>query len=325
LFERESLARKAALHERSELFVRSLADEIANRATEKLLLRNAEPILVRLVDETVSLLAGDDGDEYGRRTHRVSFELNTPITNGMMIIGRRFSLFFVGFLISGCSQAQRKPIIDATLANKNARRESVETALQDLDKHPEYVDEMYVDARRHPPTLNRLEADASRDLKDPEFARSTAAIAVLEPEGVAQAMTAIVKAMADQPVTRAAVDHALTENASAVIDIVKDDHETMEALVHAEIQAAENSEKARVALVAAIKKDAPSFVKLLARDPNLLRDLIGPMFAALDASPESRQALVNAVNVAAPRVVQIASEDPKLLAQLTESLLKASL
>ncbi len=231
----------------------------------------------------------------------------------------------LGLLVAGCSQSQRKPIIDATLANEAARRESVETALQVLDKHPEYVDEMYLAARKHPPTLNRLEADAARDLKDPEFARSTAAIAVLEPEGVAQALIATTKAAADEPVTIAALDHALTEHASDAIEIVKEDHDAMAALIHAELKAAENDEKARATLLAAIRKDAPSIVNLLAREPTLLRDLVDPMFAAIEASSGSRQALVSAVDAAAPRVVQIAAEDPKLLAQLTETLLKASL
>ncbi|MEO8878509.1 MAG: hypothetical protein ABI461_23170 [Polyangiaceae bacterium] len=227
--------------------------------------------------------------------------------------------------LPACGAAQKKPFVDAAMADTKTRHELVEAVLRNLDQHPQYVDEMYRAARHHPPTMDRLEADAARDLADPVFAKSTAAIAVREPAGVAQAMTAITQAMVDQPVTLAAVDHALTEHASDAIAIVKDDHEAMEALLRESVRAAEKGEKARAALVSAIQKTAPDLMKLLARDPNVLRALVDPIFNALDATPESKQALAAAVQNAAPRLVQVASRDPKLLAQLTEAMLKASL
>src|SRR5437016_785322 len=76
---------------------------------------------------------------------------------------------------AACTASAKQKAIDTTLETMSAeqRRGAFQDMSVVLDRHPDWVDEFYSVARTHPALIKQFLTDATKDLKNPELARTT--------------------------------------------------------------------------------------------------------------------------------------------------------
>lgn len=176
-------------------------------------------------------------------------------------------------LLLACATVPPKAMVDATMEDEHTRKATIEKVLRTLDEHPEYDDDVYAAAKNHPKTFARMVELAGHDLEDKTFADSTTAIVVKDPAATAQTMVSAVEQFQKLPATIDAVNQALSKHSDLMVSLVDHDRPTLDALIEAELRAADKDEKARGVLLDVLIAASPHLLELVARDPKILGQL----------------------------------------------------
>ena len=190
-------------------------------------------------------------------------------------------LVLVGFLFCGaCGVGAEKSAIDAALEKPALRAQTFEATMRALDQHPDWVDELYRVARRHPPTMNRFVANDTRDLREKDLARTTAADLAENPASLERIFIETIDASHGHPEARAAIARAVAARHEALSAIVTDFPPALRETMNASVDDAAKKQPAREALLQSMRERSPEIASLIVNDPPTLKALVTAMAKA---------------------------------------------
>jgi hypothetical protein len=195
----------------------------------------------------------------------------------------RLTALICGFLaVTACAGSQKGKVVEATLdtMSEKQRRGTFDTMAAVLDRNPKMVDELYAVTREHPQMFVRFLANSSRDLKEPELARTTASLLVANPESLAEVMRSTLELAADDPEARKALAEVMAEERFIVADILTDHPKVMQETMNATLRATEQKPGAREALLASMRTSSERVANVLVRDPKTVGVLMSAMLKA---------------------------------------------
>jgi hypothetical protein len=192
---------------------------------------------------------------------------------------------------AACGAGAKQQAIDKTLETMTAeqRRSTFHDMATVLDRHPDWVDEFYSVARTHPALMKRFLTDATKDLKNPELARTTGELLAQEPASLEQVLVSTVDASQPNREARAAIDRAVAERAEPMSDIMTDSPATMDAVLRGLLTVAANKPSARESLRRAVDKESARMIQLIADDPKLLSSMARSI---LEAASKDKASLI---------------------------------
>jgi hypothetical protein len=157
--------------------------------------------------------------------------------------------------VTACAGSQKGKVVEKTLdtMSEKQRRGTFDTMAAVLDRNPEMVDELYAVTREHPQMFVRFLANSSRDLKEPELARTTASLLVANPESLQEVMRATLQLAQKDPEARTALAEVMAEQRTVVADILTDHPDAMRETMNATLRATEQKPGAREALLASMR------------------------------------------------------------------------
>jgi hypothetical protein len=184
--------------------------------------------------------------------------------------------------VTACAGSQKGKVVEKTLdtMSEKQRRGTFDTMAAVLDRNPEMVDELYAVTREHPQMFVRFLANSSRDLKEPELARTTASLLVANPESLQEVMRATLQLAQKDPVARTALAEVMAEQRTVVADILTDHPDAMRETMNATLRATEQKPGAREALLASMRASSDRVAGILVRDPKTVAQLMGSMLRA---------------------------------------------
>jgi hypothetical protein len=178
-----------------------------------------------------------------------------------------------GCLSVGCTAAQKRPAVAATLENTETRHESFEATLRVLDAHPEYVDELFMHALEHPATLDRLLHDTAQHLHEGTLATRTAAQLAETPAGLKATLIAALERIQERPAAMQAAAEAIEERPELTVAALVTRDIAVRRTVHALVQEAQHNPQARRAFLAAMDENRVGTAAVLTSDPAVMADL----------------------------------------------------
>lgn len=181
----------------------------------------------------------------------------------------------IGALLVACGVGPKKEAAHAALTSMpdDQRRQTFEATVRVLDEKPEFVDEFYAVAKQHPVTFGRFMANTTRDLHEPELAKTNGELLVRHPDSLEQTLIATTHAALPLKDARKALNKAMAETAPQQVDILTDDADVLARVLAASLQIIDQKPRARTAMIAAVRKNRTRIVALVKDDPELSKEL----------------------------------------------------
>jgi hypothetical protein len=216
-----------------------------------------------------------------------------------MEIRARFGALVLILAACGCTATAKQQGIDKVLGSMSPeqRRDNFQEVAAVLDQHPDWVDQFYEVARSHPALMKRFLARAAHDLREPELARTTAALLADEPASLEQVLIRTVDAAKTKKEARQAIDRAVASRAEPMADILTDSPVPIEAITKGFLEVASRKPAAKEAMQRAVEGQSARIVEFAANDPALLSAMTRSLLQAAAKDKESLLKLLKELHV----------------------------
>jgi hypothetical protein len=186
----------------------------------------------------------------------------------------RTAALIVGLLASGCTSAQKRPLVATALDDAEMRHESFEATLRVLDEHPDYVDEFFQLSLQHPRTLDRLLHATAHQLEQEDFARHAAERLTEAPQGLEMTLIASLDAMQDEPEAKAATARAIEQRPQATVAALVQRDRALRATIRALVEEIQHNPEAQRVFVVALEENSRGMAAVLTKHPDAMLTLL---------------------------------------------------
>ena len=193
---------------------------------------------------------------------------------------RRLVLSVALPILTGCSAAAKKPLVETAFSDETQRRQTFEATLRVLDENPEYVDEFVALVLEHPKTLDRFLADTAVRLSDEELARKNALHLTNEPRSLRTVLVTTLEAAKDKPAAQQAISEAIAERPELSAAAIASRPETIEPSLHALLEVVLRRAETREAFLRALANDRNALAELIVHNPELAKAFVASLAKA---------------------------------------------